>query len=325
MNRMEADYLPGVHDIEDLPLPEGAPAMQLVRVSMVNWYAFSKQDLEIRGNTSFIGPNGAGKSSVIDAIQLVLTGANKNLFKANASADRLSGDASFDDRRNIFDYCVGKVAGRTLREVSVTGLALVFRSALTGRSHSIGLMMSARAEEGREKMLGSFVVDGEMTSDDFLVEDDDMPGAYSTRTWDEFRKHLSKFNNVDVLSGEQKGTFVSKAFGRICGRTIDTDAYLDALRKALAFKKMDDPTQFVRSFVLPRPELTDQKVARSKESYENYRELEERIQAVVEKRTYFVHFTQVKPLPLIVTEVLAILRKRREFGSLSVVSDNAFE
>ena len=127
-----------------ISLHAGAPDMQLVRISLLNWYAYSKTDIEVVGNVTFIGPNGAGKSSVIDAINLVLNGANKNRFTANASADRMAGAKTNDTRRSVFDYCVGTVDNRILREESITGLALVFRSISTGKSYSVGSAASPR-------------------------------------------------------------------------------------------------------------------------------------------------------------------------------------
>jgi recombinational DNA repair ATPase RecF len=76
-------------------------------IALVRWYAFDAADVELRGDTAFIGDNGVGKSSILDAVQLLLTGGNKRFFRPNARADdsthRTGG-------RTVRDYCLGKMA-----------------------------------------------------------------------------------------------------------------------------------------------------------------------------------------------------------------------
>lgn len=59
----------------------------LSRIVLVNWYTFFTQDIDVRGSIGLLGPNGAGKSSILDAIQVVLTGNNSNHLSLNASSN----------------------------------------------------------------------------------------------------------------------------------------------------------------------------------------------------------------------------------------------
>jgi len=145
------------------------PGVELSRIVLVNWYGFSKLDIEVRGNIALIGRNGAGKSSLIDAIQLVLSGGNRRYFSPNASAEVTSGASRKDERRSVLDYCLGKVGDRVLRPESVSYVALVFRNEATGDVWTAGMGMSARLEDSDVTDLGSFVAKGfDLTSDDFV-------------------------------------------------------------------------------------------------------------------------------------------------------------
>ena len=55
-------------------------------IAMVRWCAFDAEDVELRGDTAFVGDNAVGKSSILDAVQLLLTGANRRFFRPNARA-----------------------------------------------------------------------------------------------------------------------------------------------------------------------------------------------------------------------------------------------
>src|SRR6266511_371314 len=72
----------------------------LNRIVLVNWYLFDKIEVEIRGNTAVIGPNASGKSSLLDAVQTVLTGADKRYIALNAGTDGKS-------YRSIREYALG--------------------------------------------------------------------------------------------------------------------------------------------------------------------------------------------------------------------------
>lgn len=110
----------------------------------------------------------------MDAIQVVLTGNNRNLFSLNASSNVTAGRGRrghSEDARSVFHYCIGKVHNEVLRPESITYLALVFERERDGRCWSIGLGLSAREEEGREETLGAFIApDQSLRADDFLQD-----------------------------------------------------------------------------------------------------------------------------------------------------------
>jgi uncharacterized protein YPO0396 len=261
--------------------PQLRPGVELSRIVLVNWYGFSRLDIEVRGNIALIGRNGAGKSSLIDAIQLVLSGGNRRYFSPNASAEVTSGASRKEERRSVLDYCLGKIDSRILRPESVSYVALVFRNRRDGDVVTAGMAMSARAEDADVTDLGSFIARGfDLSTEDFVRNG-------RTRDYSEFEADLRK------ARGSSKTTFLRGRPGEFSGRllreltdnpNLDPDTYLKALKNSLAFKAIEDPTEFVRRYVLPAPILSSSKVEGLRRSYANWRAIEERIEkAAVEK------------------------------------------
>ena len=78
---------------------------RLIRITLMNWYLFSSEDLEVDAASVMIsGANGAGKSSIIDAIQTVLSGGNENAISMNAQSSN-----SQKSSRSIQSYALGVV------------------------------------------------------------------------------------------------------------------------------------------------------------------------------------------------------------------------
>ena len=78
---------------------------RLMRISLVNWYLFESDDLDINGESIMLtGSNGAGKSTILDAIQTILAGADENKLMYNAASSDGRGSG-----RSIRSYALGEV------------------------------------------------------------------------------------------------------------------------------------------------------------------------------------------------------------------------
>lgn len=295
--------------IKDMP----RPGTELLRIVLVNWYGFSRLDIEVRGNVALIGRNGAGKSSIIDAVQLVLSGGNKRYFAPNASAEVTSGASRKDDRRSVLDYCVGKVNGVVLRPEAVSYIALVFRGRESDEVLTAGMAFSAREGDAQALELGSFIAkDFDLTTADFIVNG-------RTREYSDFETAIRK------ARGGARITFLRNKPGEFAGRLLrdltdnahlDPETYLRALKNSLAFKAMDDPTEFVRGYVLPPPGLSSSKIEGLRRSYANWRAIEERIAKAG---------AQQDVIEDISTRLATLVEKKRETSRWSVVEALANE
>ena len=59
---------------------------QLKRAHLVQFFLFQAETLELDATTAIIAPNGAGKSALLDALQIVMLGADRNQIRFNAQA-----------------------------------------------------------------------------------------------------------------------------------------------------------------------------------------------------------------------------------------------
>ena len=95
----------------------------LKRVHLVQFFLFQAQTLELDATTAVIAPNGAGKSALLDALQIVMLGGDRNRIRFNAQA------GGSHRARTIRDYCLGVYRsgedGRT-RRTATTYITLVF-------------------------------------------------------------------------------------------------------------------------------------------------------------------------------------------------------
>lgn len=222
------------------------------RIVLIGWYAFDAEDIEIRGDAAFVGNNGAGKSSILDAVQLLLTGGNKNYFRPNARADD---GKQRTGRRTVRDYCLGKLSNSegsvSLRAGGPSYIALSLFDEAAKRPISFGIALYADPLETDAKIDGLFVAPGlDVAAVDFLI------GAHHgapAAPWTEVRARLER-NSVGFRSfREQSGAFVKTLLQHVRGRggQAEPEQWLRALRLAAQFKGVEDPNQFVRDHILP--------------------------------------------------------------------------
>ena len=120
---------------------------KLIRITLVNWYLFNCDDIEINGQSILLtGQNGSGKSSILDALQTILAGADENrtMFNAASSDGTRSG-------RTVRSYVLGEVADPNSndvckpRAVSNSYISLTFIDT-QGRYYSFGCGFYARSD-----------------------------------------------------------------------------------------------------------------------------------------------------------------------------------
>ena len=158
--------------------------MELRRLTLVNWHLFDVEDIEVRGNFGILGENRSGKSTILDMVQVVLSGASRQYLRLNAVAGD-GGKARSTSKRSVLSYCLGTLGdGDVRRPESLTYIALGFEDTQNKRPPvTIGLAIEARRTDSSETILGRFVCIGKlMTTADFTETRAD--GIYAAR-WDD--------------------------------------------------------------------------------------------------------------------------------------------
>jgi uncharacterized protein YPO0396 len=251
--------------------------IELRRIILVDWYLFRAQQVDIRGMTAIIGPNGAGKSAIIDAVQTVLSGASMASIRFNPSAQ-----SNVRSKRTLRDYCLGVVSldekgerSEPTRQHAYTYIVLVFEDLEDGSAVSLGVAFSASASRSDESCEARFIAKGALTSDDILapVGDDEVEALQ----WHAVRNAL-RARGIEVDDAFSSATdFVAESLRALspAGFPLDPRRFQKAFRNALLLKPVDNPTEFVRNYVLDVQPL---QVDRLRRGIEHWRSLTRRIE-----------------------------------------------
>lgn len=248
---------------------------RIARLSMVNWYLYSVQDIEMRGATAILGPNGVGKSSLLDAVQLVVTANNRRYLKLNASSNVTSGSVRRnrdEPSRSVHGYCLGTVDGQRMRENSVTHVCVTFEDD-NGVRLSAGISLLARAGEQEEETVGAFILPGgDLKADDFLGVD--AGAGRAPLSYDAFINGLrSRSLPVEDYRSRLGGTFTKTLLGHLAGkRSVDAERFLRATRNGLQLREITSANDFVRDFVLEADPLDIQSLRDSVSRYRGFQE-----------------------------------------------------
>ncbi|MCL2716724.1 MAG: AAA family ATPase [Alphaproteobacteria bacterium] len=258
--------------------------IELRRIILVDWYLFRLQQIDIRGMTAIIGPNGAGKSVIIDAVQTVLSGASMSAIRFNPSAQ-----SSVRSKRTLRDYCLGVVSldekgerSEPTRDHAYTYIILVFEDLEEGSAVSLGVAFSAAAARSEETCEARFIAKAALRKDDVLtaINDDEV----ETLQWHAVRGAL-RGRGIEVDDAFASATdFVAESLRILSpqGFPLDPRRFQKAFRNALLLKPVDNPTDFVRNYVLDVQPL---RVDRLRRGIEHWRSLTRRIQDLKDQST----------------------------------------
>lgn len=245
---------------------------KLIRITFVNWYLFSAEDIEISPNsTLFRGQNGVGKSSILDGIQTCLAGADEKLMSMNAASS--NGKRS---GRSVKSYVLGEVAespghlASEPRAESNSYIALTFKKRHEAGYYSFGVALHAKKNHSSVTKKHFALEDEEIRADDFMFGDQII-------TWKTFETRLR--------SGE--GTYIpansAREYRDICAslmsapgalNQISSMALFRAIKNGLTFKERDSMSEFCRDFILPQQNI---EVERIENDYENFTDIQHKI------------------------------------------------
>ena len=244
--------------------------IELRRILLVDWYLFRVEQIDLAGMAALIGPNGAGKSAIIDAAQTVLTGANMMSIRFNPSAQSVA-----RSKRSIRDYCLGVVSldekgerSEPTRQNAYTYAILGFVDVENGDAVNLGVAFSASAARGEERCEARFMVKGGLVSQEDVLEDVGN-GDVETRHWHAVQM-LLRARGLDVVDDfGSAGDFVAEGLRALSppGFPLDPRRFIKAFRNALLLKPVDNPTEFVRNYVLDVPTIHVDALRRSIELY----------------------------------------------------------
>lgn len=233
---------------------------KLVKLSLHNWYVIDAQDIPIHGNTAIIGQTGAGKSSILDAIQTIISGNNRNIIELNAAAGEKRG-------RTVKDYILGKVSdyneGKSRRDNCEATIAMTLYDEQKDKYVCLGLMFRV-SEDDNEKTRR------------FLIENYDFSIEKFITKQQEVMSHKDMIQSIEdqncsVQFYQNSIKFVTAYLEKLRPvLTPDPKHFLRSFSNTLQAKEISNPTEFVRKFVL---EPIDLNITGIRSSIQNWKDL----------------------------------------------------
>lgn len=164
---------------------------KLIKIRLVQFFLYETLDIDIGMTCGIFGANGSGKSSLLDAVQIVMLGANEGSGNAgiafNAQADETNHNS-----RSIRAYCLGQyghAAEARLRDSADTYITLIWEDSQTQERLSTGIHIHAEAAQARAVVQGRYIFPGEITLADHLDHSGDKPRP---KAWHAFRQMLAQ-------------------------------------------------------------------------------------------------------------------------------------
>lgn len=206
--------------------------MILTKIKLVNWHAFENKTLSVHGNFAITGENGAGKSTLIDALYYVLSGGDKRYFNHAANSDA---------ERTLETYILFKTGAEKhtyLRQKPVIcHIALEFRDA-EGYPSILGVVVDV-GEQGTVERFYTAI--GKQIEDCCFLDENNIP-----RNFDDLCEKLHAVPIKDKGTMSRRQALICQDFFHLSSRV----RYMTLLKKALAFRPIDEVSSFVNDFLL---------------------------------------------------------------------------
>lgn len=216
---------------------------KLNRVRLINWMYFGNETFNFnKGSVLISGENAAGKSTVLDAIQMVLTGNSTKFNKAaNENSDR--------DLKSYVRCKIDTTEKTYLREGNViSNIALEFYEEKENRWFVIGVHITS-GNENESPTKRWYIENGKLEDFSFITPEN-KPSMY-----DEFRNKEEKVKFIKGVNEYKEN--LRHRLGSL------EEKFFEVLLKALAFRPVDNVKDFINKYVLTEKPIDVQSLRQS--------------------------------------------------------------
>ena len=254
---------------------------KLIRIRVVQFFLYEMRDVDVSMNCGIFGANGSGKSSLLDAVQIVMLGANESHGSAGV-AFNAQADESNHNSRNIRSYCLGQYGDSPdarVRDSANTYITLVWEDTATREIVSTGVSIYVSADREKSDVQGRYILPADLALSDHLELVD---GEYQPRPWASFRQMLSQRAQGEEVLFHDSERFVNAMLFRLRGArgAPRLDAYRQAFRFGLRMKFDKSVDDIVRQQVL---ETRPTNIKRFKEVLHTFQEMAALVRSVQAK------------------------------------------
>ncbi len=209
--------------------------MKISKVKLINWHAFENETLKFTGNLIITGSNGSGKSTLMDAIYYVLSGGDTKNFNNAAN----NGD-NHNSKRTLETYILHKIGdeGREcLRSRPIISHICIEFTSDSGVSFLLGAVIELSETSISEKF---YTKDSAKIDDSMFISADNTIYDFSS-----LKRNASVFDITKTSKISRQRSFCKDVF-----KVNDGTRYMELLQRAIAFKPIDEVSDFVDSFLL---------------------------------------------------------------------------
>lgn len=254
---------------------------KLIRIRVVQFFLYEMRDVDVGMSCGIFGANGSGKSSLLDAVQIVMLGANESRGSAGV-AFNAQADESNHNSRNIRSYCLGQYGDSPearVRDSANTYITLVWEDTATREIVSTGVSIYVSADREKSDVQGRYILPADLTLNDHLEFVD---GEYRPRPWASFRQMLSQRAYGEEVLFHDSERFVNAMLFRLRGSrgAPRLDSYRQAFRFGLRMKFDKSVDDIVRQQVL---ETRPTNIKRFKDVLHTFQEMAALVRSVQAK------------------------------------------
>jgi uncharacterized protein YPO0396 len=238
--------------------------ISLTRVIAINWYGF-RQIFDVDDNVLISGAFGTGKSALLDLVQYVLLGGEKQFNRAAAGNAR---------GRDLVGYCLGDTNQKTrtgqrhfLRQSGVSLVALEFtrpveRGSKEFKRETWGIRLDFSSPDAAPRPTYFCIPDR-------LEYAALSPDGKTLLSDDAFRTWLRREHGNESLFARQRDYLEEMAAPRHLN--FDASAFHRTFPKAIAFEPEENVEKFIREFILEESPLDVRDVKTALRAYEDTR------------------------------------------------------
>ena len=248
--------------------------MKLTKIKLINWHLFSNNTIELKGNTLLSGENGTGKSTLVDAIYYVLSAGDDKHFNhaANQNAKRTL--------EAYMRYKTGIENKKYMRNDSevITHIALEYENDKGKEPFVVGVCLELSNGNTRPQAHFYFANNYRIKDTDYIVNGKICNHIMLSKNigYDSWDKYTSQTKRRDILA---KQVF----------KLSSPDKYYELLSKAIAFKPIEEVSNFVDGFLLKEKNINLDNLRLDMRNYNEIHKLVVREELKLNALNKFIH------------------------------------